>query len=690
MNSESKQNFSRLIEIIQSPNDELTVFAGAGISAAPPTHAPLANEIKWYALNTILSQTKSPKYFVDFFSFGHGELQQSIFTMPLEVILQRVYNVVGEKCLKVFDVVGGRPPNFNHYFLIKCLLKGLIKSIITTNQDCYLEIAYSELRQKGAINGQIDFCISAEENYHIKPTEKQVFKLHGSIDKPQTLRATLNQVGLGLESSKKEALQTILSTSYVYFVGYSGGDIDIRDVLLNSNKIKGIFWNVRTNEELSNIKSLYQQFFQQLHDRGVGVNFITGDLNGLLMSISQLVNAEIEDGLPYKLEPYEAIEALGNVTLHNDDSKALALYEDAAQSAEKQNNLHRAASALFEIVELQRAKGKYLDALQTNDHAMSIVQKMPPSEKVYKLLGDAAYKSSIISVMLSRYDDALAHAKSLIKNYNLLSNPSERWYGIAAAWRNMAQSYRDLGKYGKAIVYDRKAQKVFRKYGYLEPESWAWRSRIKTILLFEPEKAEALFDEVERIHVVTQDRHDRNYGKLTRVELSLALNNLQGVEEILSGLESFSLENSDDYLLMRVQLYKAEVFRRMQRFDSAIKTFVSAGQLAQKINVPKVENHAKLGRLETLRLSKISDIQQSQYQEIRNSYFKIGIVWGVIHSLIGEALFCSGVNNGQLFDKLICDAENIAIKERLNFEKRHIEKIKSQSSAEEFHILSFP
>lgn len=689
MINESKQNLDHLIEIIQSPDQNLTIFAGAGISAAPPTHAPLANEIKLYVFNALLFQTKSSKYFTDIFTFGYGELPQLIIAMPLEVMLQRILHILGEDCLKVFNVVGGRKPNCNHYFLIRCLLNGFLKSIITTNQDCYLENAYIALKRKGKDAGQIQFCVSAGKNFRIMPDKKQVFKLHGSIDKPQTIRATLHQVGLGLEPSKKQVLQSILNNNYVYFIGYSGADIDIRDVILEARNIKGLFWNVRTNDELFHIKELYKQFFENLDGRGVNIHFIVGDLNGILMSVAQRLNIDMVEEAPYKLAAYEAIEALADITRHNDDTKALALYEDAALLAEKGGNLRRAASSILEVADLQRAKGKYRDALRTNEYAMKIAQKLIPSEEGYRLLGEVAYRNSS-SIMLSQYDEALLSARTMIENYKMLKNPSERWYGIAAGFRIIGQTYRDLGKYRKAIVYDRKAQKIFRKYGYLVSESWAWRSLIKTLLLLEPERAGPLFEEVERINVATLDRHDRGYAKLTRVELALALDNLQNVEGILDELESFSTADGDDYMLMRIRLYKAEVFRRMQKYDLALRNFIDSEQLAKKMDVIKVENHAKLGRLETLRLSNVTEVQQTQYQKIRNSFSKVGIVWGAVHSLIGEALFCLAQNRKGHFEALLWDAENIAKKEKLIFEEKQIDKIKAAPSLQELHALSFP
>ncbi|MGA2885231.1 MAG: SIR2 family protein [Halobacteriota archaeon] len=199
---------------------EVALFCGAGISKN--SGLPLADELKRSILETLL-QTKQ-------------DVKQSMrVPYPFEAFLQSVFDpglVSGMRLnsMKILEIFRHGEPNSNHVFIARLAKSGFVKTVATTNFDVLIEKA---LKNEGLEEG-IDFeRYYTEEGFSAAESAEQderftLFKLHGSIDHPETVRATLNAVASqSLSKQRMRATRHLFSTGAhqaILILGYSCSD----------------------------------------------------------------------------------------------------------------------------------------------------------------------------------------------------------------------------------------------------------------------------------------------------------------------------------------------------------------------------------------------------------------------------------------------------------------------------------
>jgi tetratricopeptide (TPR) repeat protein/NAD-dependent SIR2 family protein deacetylase len=199
---------------------ELALFCGAGISKN--SGLPLANELKRRILETLL-QTKQ-------------DVKQAMgVRCPFEAFMQSVYDprLLSDKKLnaaKILELFSRGEPNSNHVLIARLAKCGSLKTVVTTNFDVLIERA---LKNEG-LKDEVDFKRYFTEEHFATwaPNESHgifsLFKLHGSIDNPESVRATLAAVSSRSLSEKRiGVIRYLFSTGghkVVLVLGYSCSD----------------------------------------------------------------------------------------------------------------------------------------------------------------------------------------------------------------------------------------------------------------------------------------------------------------------------------------------------------------------------------------------------------------------------------------------------------------------------------
>jgi tetratricopeptide (TPR) repeat protein len=200
---------------------------------SPPSCLPSAAQLRDQVLSSFwsrLRQSPSPATL--------ARLEQ----VPLELLLQVVKDVFGENFLRrLLRPLTLAEPNAVHMAVAQLAKRGVTQVAFTVNFDILLERALRMLRVPYRVH-------AGEEVPPPAPEDKGAFvlyKLHGSLDVPTTLFATLDRVGLPLSHSRRSALIDVLRKQHVYFVGYKGADADIRPTLLEEFRttIATVKWN---------------------------------------------------------------------------------------------------------------------------------------------------------------------------------------------------------------------------------------------------------------------------------------------------------------------------------------------------------------------------------------------------------------------------------------------------------------
>jgi tetratricopeptide (TPR) repeat protein len=681
----NEEVFARLIKLMQDRGG-VVAFVGAGISVAPPAGAPLGDEIKRNLLKALCANQHLKPDFTRFASLDETELLDKFSRTPLEVVLQKVYDTIGERALDLLEVVGSGSPNYNHFFLSYALANRYLKAIVTTNQDQYIERAFCEL----GVDDQLDTCIKNNQ-FKIRQRELQLFKLHGSLGERDSIVATLHQVGRGLEQQKARVFKKLLKDFPFIFAGYRGADFDIQEVLVNTN-FKEIFWLSRQSRE--QIKKDTRHIINALERQGKGtrVNIICGDLNEIFLRMAYELNLKFKapkavpcffsNWFERNVKPYEAQEILGRVYMHLDNSLAVSRFTKASNLACKNKDLKSAARSLHELAEFSRRRGDYEKALKV----YKLVKNFARRIRDKRLMGAAAYGISLINYMLARYQESLKCAEDSIK----LFNESESTEGEAHAFRVIAQVRRDCGEYREAIEFDKRAMAKFKALGMKQEEAWAFRSLAKTrLLLGDLQQAKKDVEKMRELIRVFNDIHTNEYGNWMLAELALVEGNCTEALEYFRELEEKYNEVANDrYLSVCINLGIGEIHRRKQEYDLALRRFEIAESESSNMGLVKKKYSAILGRLETKRLQGQKLPTREEYKKLSGNFSRIKIPWGVVHTMIGEALLLWQKNKIEDFAKVLDGA--LRVSTNLPLELKLITKLRTCNDVNVVHELNFP
>lgn len=208
----SKKEFlAYLVEQIR--NKKVSFFTGAGISKN--SGLPLAKEFESYLLQRLCNQLKLTK--------TYGRYSQSL-NLPFELFVD-VLSYTSKNFFDSFlDIFRLGKPNANHYLISKLMKESYVSEVLTTNFDTLLEEA---LRIDN-----VDFSYLFNEKQfreldYNKLVSPVIFKIHGSVNHPNSVRSTLRVVASKvLLQSRTEIFSYFFDKldKDIVFLGYSCSD----------------------------------------------------------------------------------------------------------------------------------------------------------------------------------------------------------------------------------------------------------------------------------------------------------------------------------------------------------------------------------------------------------------------------------------------------------------------------------
>ena len=206
-NIESLSDF--LVSTILDEEPKLSFFTGAGISIPPPSKLLSANEVITKIIDGLCQIPKLQPYV-------EGLKEQVLTTgVRMEELFEIIQRHIGKKIEDLLPIFSSSNPNFYHYFLASLIESGLTKYVVTTNFDQLIEKA-----------SQKNILVYASEEEHSERNPFCVYKIHGTVDRPETVIAMLPQVMRGLQKNKSKLLDEMFS-SVCIVLGWSDNDIDL-------------------------------------------------------------------------------------------------------------------------------------------------------------------------------------------------------------------------------------------------------------------------------------------------------------------------------------------------------------------------------------------------------------------------------------------------------------------------------
>jgi len=229
---------------------KLAFFVGAGISHNSPSNLPLFGELNREIIRSATGHM-----------LDEDDCQTLSNNIRPEIVLQILTEVLPQKLMyellrSLENGMTKVEPNSNLFLLAQVLKQG--GWVFTTNYDNLIEKAGKN------IDLDIDKCKCYGDRDFSKFKEKfldtgsipggYMFKLHGSIEDPDSILATLGKIGKGLAGSKKEVLEYFLRNFNFCFIGYScQDDFDIVPVFLDTPSEKGVCWFQYAEREIGEV-----------------------------------------------------------------------------------------------------------------------------------------------------------------------------------------------------------------------------------------------------------------------------------------------------------------------------------------------------------------------------------------------------------------------------------------------------
>lgn len=175
----------------------IAVLGGAGISAPPPASRPLAAALVERTIGRVLEP--------------YQERLRAVSLRP-EMLFSYLLDKSEPATIAAIDeaISGGRHKRL-HDFCAQII--GVGGAVVTTNFDTLIEAA---LEARGT---SFHRCV-----YRCRERDSVLFKIHGSIDDPQSLIVTMDHVGAGLRRDRTETLEALLRDRLALVIGYSGND----------------------------------------------------------------------------------------------------------------------------------------------------------------------------------------------------------------------------------------------------------------------------------------------------------------------------------------------------------------------------------------------------------------------------------------------------------------------------------
>lgn len=201
-----------LADLLSSPNRHHTMLLfGAACSSALPSDIPSAVPWKRLVLRALNARAAAGLSDADI------DVLASSPALPLEAIFQALEERrrhLGTDLVRVIDQQ--REPNPLHSLAARANLLGAVSAIVTTNFDCLLEEATA--RFGGTLSRWV-----VDQPWS---SEAQLFKVHGSADRPATLRHTFRTINTPFSKEVHEGLAHV-SGGRIVALGYEGRDFDV-------------------------------------------------------------------------------------------------------------------------------------------------------------------------------------------------------------------------------------------------------------------------------------------------------------------------------------------------------------------------------------------------------------------------------------------------------------------------------
>jgi tetratricopeptide (TPR) repeat protein len=408
-----------MINLLKDQKRAISFFVGAGISVPEPSSIPSASVIIRKTINSLCLEKGMETYREN---LPNKALESGL---KMEVLFEIIHQNIGNRLKPLLALFQGKEPNYYHYFLTKLLLNDCINCIVTTNFDTLIETS-----------SPIQLNIYSTEEEHANRNNQSIYKIHGTIDRPETIITLLPQVTKGLGFHKHQLLQDVLANPCV-IIGWSDADIDLTPSFIQAKHGNLIWFS-------------YGPQTNQIIDYSATTDVDCDEKD--LQRIHQILKKN--DAILAKCDPLSFILSLWN-----------KISEDIGDIPELVSEIQRDKTSIVDdwskslsTIERKSIVGDILRQLSIFDDALNMYQNIESDVTDPTILFNIHYRMGLCATHLASWNLAFKYYnralgdKKYLPSIEALLNNRPRNPEIAFLYGNIGLLLREIGRYHDAAI----------------------------------------------------------------------------------------------------------------------------------------------------------------------------------------------------------------------------------------------
>jgi len=235
----------------ENPNYSMFLGSGASFTSGIRTGNQLMREWRreiYKALSN--NEDYEDNLARDFLIKNHGHWYNPL--NEYSSLFEKKFDLPSQRRRFVESEVDGRLPSIGYSYLVSLVNRNYLNTIFTTNFDDLINEAFYQFSAERPFMCAHDSSI---KDLSIRSSRPKIIKLHGDYlfdDIKSTLRETES-----LENNTKDKLLEFSKELGIIFIGYSGSDRSVMDVvnyMLRSDEYlkNGIYWCIKKGDQINN------------------------------------------------------------------------------------------------------------------------------------------------------------------------------------------------------------------------------------------------------------------------------------------------------------------------------------------------------------------------------------------------------------------------------------------------------
>jgi tetratricopeptide (TPR) repeat protein/NAD-dependent SIR2 family protein deacetylase len=547
----------------------LVVFAGAGVSMAPPTNLPSWREFNG-AVVRALADSAAPLVSQPIASRAaevvlarHAEKK-----LPPEYQAQVLAETMHARYFEVLRHLDSDRPNPTHLAIAWLAREGCVRAVVTTNFDRALEAAFA------AVEAPLERCC-AQKDFRALASDParlarrkgpcHLLKLHGSTEDPTTLVDTLAQRKRGLAPEVLDCVRALLRSSHWLFLGYSGLDLEADGNYLalrqESERAVGFTWLVRTNTRPLDVVVRLRESY------GERAQLVTGELPAGIVELADALGGGAHEGLAKRAVP-SAAEVPADASELERAVRAWAQRIPAAMCALALANVVMACAEPQAAAELTERLLETLEKRAETDAHARLFQAV------------AANTFGALLAGLGRHAEAVHWLELSVASAMQADDPDS----ADRARGNLAHSLETLGRIGEAREAYDAALAGYRSRGEPGPIAFGLTSLASHLMRqVRLDEARPLAEEAVRWATEAGDERMRGTALNDLGMIARLKGDLPRALEVLTEVEALFARLGNDEAVAAAASNRAYVLAGMGRCDEAEKLHLDALRVNERL-----------------------------------------------------------------------------------------------------------